>query len=111
LSKPLNGCGGVHCHGGGAGKLTIDSSNPDATYAALVNASANAQGAGLRVVPGDPSHSFLFRKLTDQLSPSEGDPMPPPNGGAPTPPAGWTELPQDQIDIVRCWIQEGAKKE
>jgi hypothetical protein len=56
------------------------------------------------VIPGDPGHSVLWRKLTGELAAdgSEGAPMP--VRDAPT----WTPLPADQLEIVRCWIASGA---
>jgi len=57
------------------------------------------------VIPGDPQHSFLWRKLTDDLAVSglEGTPMPPPDAMM-----HWTPLPADQLELVRCWIVDGA---
>lgn len=60
---------------------------------------------GKRVVPGDPAHSFLYRKMVNDLTPDEGAPMPK-SGLA----SGWKELPQDEIEMLRCWILAGAKK-
>src|SRR5262249_53148631 len=63
-------CATASCHGGGgAGGLTLA---PGAAYANLVGVSpANqaARDAGLlRVAPGDPTRSFLLRKLEGQLT-------------------------------------------
>jgi len=48
------------------------------------------------LVPGDPSHSELFRRLVtddpDDRMPQEGDPLPAP-----------------QVELIRRWIAEGAK--
>lgn len=58
-----------------------------------------ARDAGLlRVVPGSPETSFLLRKLTGDLEPGEGAPMP--LLGSPLPPA--------QIELIRSWIEAGA---
>lgn len=54
-----------------------------------------------RVVPGDPSKSFLYHKLMqtpDLLAIDEGDPMP----------QVGTRLPQQKIDAIRMWIERGA---
>jgi hypothetical protein len=56
------------------------------------------------VIPGDPEHSFLWRKLTNALAPSgtEGAPMPQNDI------MNWMSLPSDQLELVRCWIAGGA---
>ncbi|HEY4117762.1 MAG TPA: hypothetical protein VGM56_07905 [Byssovorax sp.] len=107
LAGPLSSCSGLEppCHNASAGYLTIDPMNASNTYHALVGVPATISGAGDRVVPGDVDGSFLFRKLTNDLTPHEQDPMPkPPN----FPGATWMELPADQIEMVRCWIVGGA---
>jgi hypothetical protein len=110
LQKPLSGCGGFEppCHKLSAGDFHLNPLDPNGTFAALVNVTSTIPGAGERVVPGDPSHSFLYRKLINDLTPTEGDPMPKPGGlmGA-----TWTELPADEIEILRCWILGGAKND
>jgi hypothetical protein len=58
-----------------------------------------------RVVPGDAVKSFLFRKMTNDLGPDDGDPMP--KSGLAN---GWMERPAGEIETLRCWIQGGAKK-
>lgn len=61
-----------------------------------------ANGAGLlRVVPDEPGASFLLQKLTGDLAPGEGAPMP--LGAAP--------LPADEIEMVRSWILAGAPRD
>ncbi len=109
LSMPLSGCSGLEppCHNAGAGGMTINTSNAKATWKQLVNVPATIAGAGDRVVPGDPAHSFLYRKLTNDLTPSETPPMPE-QGGIILNDAGWQELPAADIEMVRCWILGGA---
>jgi hypothetical protein len=72
------------------------------SYENLVNVEPQnpaAVAAGwLRVVPDIPDQSFLLRKLTGDLAPGEGSPMP--LGGAP--------LNQEEIDLIRDWIADGA---
>jgi hypothetical protein len=106
LSKPLSGCAGYEppCHNSNAAMLHINPADPAATWAALVNVTTYTTGAGKRVVPGDPAHSFLYRKLTNDLTPDEGLPMPASGLGS-----GWKELAPDEIEMVRCWILGGAK--
>jgi len=55
------------------------------------------------VIPGDVGHSFLFRKLTNDLADggTEGAPMP-------LDPMPWMELAPADIDLIRCWIATGA---
>jgi hypothetical protein len=105
LAKPLSGCSGMEppCHNLGAAMLSINPNAAHFTWKQLVNVPASTVGAGDRVVPGDPAHSFLYRKLIDDLTPDEGLPMP--HTGLAT---GWNELPADQREMVRCWIQAGA---
>lgn len=74
---------------------------PGASYGNLINVAptndaARARGL-LRVVPGDPDHSFLLIKLTGPPS-DEGSAMPL------TPPA----LSANQISLIREWILAGA---
>jgi hypothetical protein len=76
------------------------------TWNQLVNVPTYTPGAGVRVKPGDPLNSFLYRKLINDLSPTEGSPMP--KSGLAT---GWNELPADQIEMVRCWILGGAQND
>jgi hypothetical protein len=109
LAKPLSSCSGHEppCHNFSAGNLNIDPADATASWDALVNVAASiSPSAGMRVVPGDPAHSFLYRKLINDLTPDEGAPMP--KSGLAT---GWNELPADQIEMVRCWIQQGAKND
>ena len=71
---------------------------PGAAYSQLVGVTpdnAAAAGAGqLRVTPGDPDLSFLYRKLTDDLEVGWGDAMP--FGGQP--------VSADLVEIIRLWI-------
>jgi len=71
---------------------------PGAAYSQIVGvAPANvvAAGAGLqRVFPGDPSLSFLYRKITNDLESGWGVPMP----------ASGPAVSQQLIDILEAWI-------
>jgi hypothetical protein len=108
LAMPLSGCAGLEppCHNASAGMLKIDPTNKAGTWAQLVGVPASLAGAGVRVVPGDPAHSFLYRKLVDDLTPTEGSPMP--KSGLSM---GWNKLPASEIEMVRCWILAGAKND
>jgi hypothetical protein len=65
------------------------------SYAALVDVRAN-QVSFDRVEPGDPDGSYVIHKL-------EG------LNGVTQMPLNRTPLPQDAIDVVRAWIQDGAQ--
>lgn len=59
----------------------------------------NAAGAGWkRVLPGDTGRSFLYHKITADLPPGYGQPMP----------LGRPQLDQSLIDVIRCWIEQNA---
>jgi hypothetical protein len=93
------GCSQSSCHGAREeGGLSLVSGN---SFAELVNVPAEddeADNAGkLRVVPGDPDASFLIQKLEGPEA-GEGDQMP--DSGDP--------LPQEVIDVIRQWIEDGA---
>ncbi|MFO0683986.1 MAG: hypothetical protein U0234_18180 [Sandaracinus sp.] len=98
-------CGGpINCHGSSGihgGDLALQSPS---TYAALVGVESAADPAILRVDPGHPETSLLYRKLVDDL-PGDGTlggPMPAGEG------IQWHQLPDEQIELVRCWIANGA---
>jgi hypothetical protein len=86
---------GCHDSQGHQGNLIL---LPNAAASQLIGVppdNAAAAGAGLvRVAPGDPTASFLHRKITDDLPPGWGGDMP--RTGAPLTPA--------QIDLIRRWI-------
>jgi hypothetical protein len=89
-------CSTFSCHGAArAGGLALG----DDAFANLVGvapSNATARAAGLlRVAPGDPDGSFILKKLTGDLTPGEGDPMP----------QIGSRLPPASIDLVRRWIQ------
>ena len=91
-SCALSGC---HDSESATGNLIL---LPGAAYSQIVSFVPDnpaAAGAGLlRVTPGDPDLSFLYRKITDDLEVGWGDSMPfnlPPLSAA-------------QIEIIRLWI-------
>jgi hypothetical protein len=53
------------------------------------------------VTPGDPDESYPFAKLTGTQSKvgGRGDSMP----------AGQGRLPPNEIELIRAWIQDGAR--
>jgi len=92
-------CAGCHDADSRAGDL--DLSSADASYAGLVGVPAEnavaAEGRWLRVKPGDPDSSFLFRKIG---TPGVGE-------GAPMP-VGEYELSEECLDVISAWILDGA---
>jgi hypothetical protein len=106
-------CGGPFCHSGTIS--TLQMSDSDATYDALVSvpamAAMNTSATALvtcsttgmmRVAPGDPDNSIFLLKLeaTAEDQPC-GQPMPPPPN----------MLEADQIAQIRMWIANGALKD
>ncbi len=98
----FNGCAGEACHLRPPMAANLDLRPPSA-YASLVNVTSVINPDELRVVPGDPSKSFVWRKLTNQLGPGEGSPMP---RGL----SAWRPLAGDSLRALRCWIEQGAPR-
>ena len=65
-------------------------------YANTVNRASVENPSLLRVAPGDPTNSYLYRKITG--SGISGDRMP----------QGQSPLTDAQIKLVRDWIRRGA---
>jgi hypothetical protein len=77
---------------------SLDLSSAAVARAALVNVRADGcTSVKIRVVPGDPSASYLLAKLTGVGMCS----------GSIMPKAG-SELPAAQLDVMRAWIGSGA---
>lgn len=97
-------CASCHNDAPSFGGLALFPGGAATAYANLVNVPAGAEESYkcresglLRVKPGDPEHSLLYLKLT---MPSCGSKMPP---GA----LGGT-LSEEQLSLVRQWIEQGA---
>lgn len=75
---------------------------PSTSYSSLVGVdptnSLARQAGKKRVMPGDPSRSFLMDKITGDMEFGEGDRMP----------QNDHPLSADQIALIRRWIQAGA---
>jgi hypothetical protein len=84
------------CHGGTppAGGLDL---GEDAAYGNLVGVKASRRPERLRVAPGDPDGSYLVNRLLPG-----GDTPPMPLGGPPLSPA--------EIEAIKGWIRDGAKR-
>lgn len=95
-----NGCDSAFCHGN-AGELNL---SLDSGYESLMGGAAKGpecvgKTSKKRVEPGDPDASLLVEKLMDK--PSCGARMP----LSPQPP-----VTAAQLELVRAWITDGAKK-
>ncbi len=85
------------CHLGGSAPLGLELSEANA-YGNLVNVPSQGVPSLLRVEPNEPDSSYLVRKL-------EGGP----NIVGAQMPRGRAPLSQDEIDLIRQWIDDGAK--
>ena len=96
--------GPMTCHGSAPYQGNLDLFS-DGAFANLVGVPSDIDGTLIRVIPGDPENSFLYRKLINDLPQdlSLGDPMP--LGEA----IMWSELPSDQIQLLYDWIAAGAE--
>ena len=74
----------------------MDLSDVAASFASLVDVGSLEVPALFRVDPGDPDNSYLIHKL--EGTQAVGVRMP----------AGGPLLPQETIDVIREWIEQGA---
>jgi hypothetical protein len=72
------------------------------SYAALVGVAAHETCGGTRVVPGDPEHSYLYRKIAD-ATPCQGVRMPYNGSGL-----AQQSLAEADFATIRAWIANGA---
>lgn len=88
-------CAFSSCHRGPAPAAELDLQGR--TFARLVGVAATQVATRQRVVPGDAEASYLFEKLS-HASPAVGERMPP-------------ATPPDvaQLELVRSWIENGAR--
>ena len=88
-------CTTIGCHDrlGQQSQLVLTA---DRSYAAIVNVPSVETPSLSRVAPGDPSNSYLYRKIIG--SGITGDRMP----------QGQPPLSDAQIALVRDWIRRGA---
>tara|TARA_R110002049_G_scaffold138781_11_gene299235 strand:- start:19293 stop:20537 length:1245 start_codon:yes stop_codon:yes gene_type:complete len=84
------------CHNGAGANLpgSLNLSNANASFAALVNIASVQNAAIMRVAPNDPDNSYLIHKL-------EGT-----GGVTIMPPSGM--LPAATTAVIRQWISDGA---
>lgn len=86
----------VECHAGGSAPKGLDLSDEDA-YGRLVNRTSAERPDLLLVDPGNPGASYLVVKL-------EGGP----GLVGRQMPRDRPARPQEEIDVIRLWIQDGA---
>jgi mono/diheme cytochrome c family protein len=86
-----------HMPGGESGGLSL---HPRSAYANLVGV-RSTQSPLLRVSPGKPEESYLYLKLTGEHLRAGGTGERQPFDEAP--------LPDEDIDLVRRWIETGAR--
>lgn len=89
-------CARAGCHAGErpAGELNL---SPGKAYADLVDVPAARRPDQLHVKPGDPEGSYLVQRLV-------------PGGDTPLMPLGGRPLPEADIERIRAWIRDGAKR-
>lgn len=78
---------------------TEDQMNPSELYLDSYDGIIKGGKHGTPVVPGKPDSSLLIRKLV-KVPPPFGDPMPLKRK---------TPLGADTVDVLRLWIEQGAK--
>ncbi len=111
-------CNSTNCHGSVSTPdadlfLGLASNNDEDTiveaYAELVNVDASNAFGMLRVKPGDPENSWLMVKLDGDMSCPQAQPFCAGSCGQRMPRGtGAMPLPDDELDIVRSWIENGA---
>ncbi|GBC91637.1 hypothetical protein HRbin15_00091 [bacterium HR15] len=89
-------CAVLGCHDSRARTADLDLSAGNA-YANIVNVPSVQDPNWIRVVPGDPMRSLLYRKVSED-NPPVGSRMP--LGG---------RLTDEQILLIRLWIEQGAR--
>ena len=85
------------CHSGSAPAAGMNLSSATA-HAALVNVPSVQRGGAVRVIPGNADGSYIIQKLRGEAG-IVGQRMP----------AGGPFLSDDQINLIRQWINEGAR--
>jgi hypothetical protein len=88
-------CSAVGCHGRIAPQQNMIL-EPDRAYAMIVNVHSVEMPSLFRINPGDPTNSYLYRKISG--AGITGDRMP----------QGGPYLTDAEIQLVRDWIRRGA---
>lgn len=93
-------CAIPSCHASAepTGRMRLDEDFPRASLRGVAAMGVSCGGQGLvRIVPGDPAASLLYRKITEDAPPC-GSRMP----------QAADPLPAELTDLVRDWIAAGA---
>ncbi len=98
-------CTFASCHGGGTRDLVITAGDAAATYGALVDVAAPELPRMKLVEPGDPTNSYLMKKMDGDVCLLEAECVAP---CVDTMPQGSSLLEVRQRDIIRRWIAQGA---
>jgi hypothetical protein len=88
------------CHGQ-VTEEQLDLRTPASIYQSLVGVRANERRELMLVAPGDSGASYIVRKVLGALGPRDGERMPLQS-------AGFPPLTDDQLRILREWIDQGA---
>ena len=84
------------CHAGGTPQLGLDLS-AGSSFSNIVNVASVEQSSLMRIAPGDPENSYLLQKIRGDMGIS-GARMP----------LGRSALSDEDIELVRQWIADGA---
>jgi hypothetical protein len=107
-------CSNDYCHYSGVGVRysALDMSSRSYAYWSLVDQPAAGPGCsrmGTRVVPGDPDHSLLYRKVSETPCGARMPANPTTLLTKGISEFSGTPLPDDQQQLIADWIANGAK--
>jgi hypothetical protein len=93
----------TQCHTNAGGRTPSGGMNlsHDVAYATLVGVGTRGKTGAVRVIPGDPDHSYIIQKL-EGASGIVGERMPR---------TGGPYLTEGQISIIKRWIETGANND
>jgi len=93
----------TQCHSDAGGRTPSGGLNlrHDLSYATLVGIASRGKPGAVRVIAGDPDHSYIVQKL-------EGTPG---IVGERMPRTGGPYLTEGQISIIKRWIETGARND
>ena len=92
----------VQCHNAGNRAVAANLSLVEGvSYGELVNVASSRKAGATRVIPGNPNDSYLIHKLEGRFD----------IVGQRMPRTGGPYLTQGQIDIIRRWIELGARND
>ncbi len=94
-------CAFSGCHGGATPQLGQNLSVGNA-FSSVVNVPSMQVPALNRITPGDPARSYLLHKIRGTFG------LPSVGGTGGRMPLGGASLPDDEINVIRAWVQTGA---